>query len=241
MGRGDGADSAPPQIFEKIQASSNQTQKEKLESDLKTQIKKLQRLRDQIKTWMTSNDIKDKQPLIDNRKLIETVRLADPSPSPPHHDDSSSMWLTSPLGPPCAQQMERFKACEKEMKTKAFSKEGLNAATKLDPKEQQKLEMCQWIQTMVEELSRQVEQSEAEVEQIQSVRQKKKDSEREQRLEELEHLNERRSWHINRLELILRLLENGNLQTDAVTNVKDDIAYFVESNTVRLFLSLVCL
>ena len=134
--------------------------------------------------------------------------------------------------------MERFKACEKEMKTKAFSKEGLNAATKLDPKEQQKLEMCQWIQTMVEELSRQVEQSEAEVEQIQSVRQKKKDSEREQRLEELEHLNERRSWHINRLELILRLLENGNLQTDAVTNVKDDIAYFVESNTVRLFRAL---
>lgn len=191
-------------IFEKIQASSNQTQKEKLESDLKTQIKKLQRLRDQIKTWMTSNDIKDKQPLIDNRKLIET-------------------------------QMERFKACEKEMKTKAFSKEGLNAATKLDPKEQQKLEMCQWIQTMVEELSRQVEQSEAEVEQIQSVRQKKKDSEREQRLEELEHLNERRSWHINRLELILRLLENGNLQTDAVTNVKDDIAYFVESNTEEDF------
>lgn len=62
------------QIFEKIQASSNQTQKEKLESDLKTQIKKLQRLRDQIKTWMTSNDIKDKQPLVDHRKLIETVR-----------------------------------------------------------------------------------------------------------------------------------------------------------------------
>ncbi|BGP55850.1 hypothetical protein JCM8202_002659 [Rhodotorula sphaerocarpa] len=191
-------------IFEKIQASSNQTQKEKLESDLKTQIKKLQRLRDQIKTWMTSNDIKDKQPLVDHRKLIET-------------------------------QMERFKACEKEMKTKAFSKEGLNAATKLDPKEQQKLEMCQWIGSMVEELSRQVEQAEAELEQIQSTRGKKKDSEREQRLEELENLNERRAWHINRLELILRLLENGNLQTDAVTNIKEDIAYFVESNTEEDF------
>ncbi|GAA5924813.1 hypothetical protein JCM10213_000450 [Rhodosporidiobolus nylandii] len=191
-------------IFEKIQVSTNQTQKEKLESDLKTQIKKLQRLRDQIKTWMASNDIKDKQPLVDNRKLIET-------------------------------QMERFKACEKEMKTKAFSKEGLSAAAKLDPKEQQKLEMCQWIQSMVEELSRQVEQAEAEVETIQSVRQKKKDSEREARLEELERLNERRTWHIGRLELILRLLENGNLPTDAVTNVKDDIAYFVESNTEEDF------
>ncbi|TNY18544.1 Not1 N-terminal domain, CCR4-Not complex component-domain-containing protein [Rhodotorula diobovata] len=191
-------------IFDKIQASSNQTQKEKLEQDLKTQIKKLQRLRDQIKTWMASNDIKDKQPLIDNRKLIET-------------------------------QMERFKACEKEMKTKAFSKEGLNAAAKLDPKEQQKVEMCQWIQSMVEELSRQVEQAEAEVETIQGTKQKKKDAEREARLEELERLNERREWHVNRLELILRLLENGNLSTDSVGNVKDDIAYFVESNTEEDF------
>lgn len=133
--------------------------------------------------------------------------------------------------------MEKFKACEKEMKTKAFSKEGLSAATKLDPKEQQKVDMCQWIQNMVEELSRQVEQSEAEVEQIQGTKQKKKDSEREQRLEELERLNERRDWHINRLELILRLLENGNLSVDAVTNVKEDIAYFVETNTVSAPLS----
>ena len=30
--------------------------------------------------------------------------------------------------------MERFKACEKEMKTKAFSKEGLLASSKMDPK-----------------------------------------------------------------------------------------------------------
>lgn len=57
-----------------MQASTNQTQKEKLETDLKTQIKKLQRLRDQIKTWVASNDIKDKTALLDNRKLIETVR-----------------------------------------------------------------------------------------------------------------------------------------------------------------------
>lgn len=57
-----------------MQQSTNQTQKEKLEQDLKTQIKKLQRLRDQIKTWLQSNDIKDKQPLTDNRKIIETVR-----------------------------------------------------------------------------------------------------------------------------------------------------------------------
>lgn len=56
-----------------MQASTNMTQKEKLETDLKTQIKKLQRLRDQIKTWVASNDIKDKTALLENRRLIETV------------------------------------------------------------------------------------------------------------------------------------------------------------------------
>ena len=62
-------------IYDKMQASTNQTQKEKSELDLKTQIKKLQRLRDQIKTWVASNDIKDKAALLENRRLIETVSL----------------------------------------------------------------------------------------------------------------------------------------------------------------------
>ena len=61
-------------IYEKMQASTNMAQKEKQEADLKTQIKKLQRMRDQIKTWVASNEIKDKTQLVENRKLIETVR-----------------------------------------------------------------------------------------------------------------------------------------------------------------------
>lgn len=70
-------------IYEKMQASTNMTQKEKLETDLKTQIKKLQRLRDQIKTWVASNDIKDKSLLLDNRKLIELVSGHNFSLAPP--------------------------------------------------------------------------------------------------------------------------------------------------------------
>jgi len=65
-------------IYDKMQNSTNQTQKEKLETDLKTQIKKLQRLRDQIKAWVANNDIKDKTTLLDNRKLIETVSVVPP-------------------------------------------------------------------------------------------------------------------------------------------------------------------
>ena len=60
-------------IYEKIEQSNNPAQKEKLEDNLKREIKKLQRLRDQIKTWAQSNDIKDKAPLLEHRRLIETV------------------------------------------------------------------------------------------------------------------------------------------------------------------------
>lgn len=59
--------------YDKIQNCSNPSQKEKLEADLKTQIKKLQRMRDQIKTWLQSSEIKDKKALLDARKLIEVV------------------------------------------------------------------------------------------------------------------------------------------------------------------------
>ncbi|KAJ3770962.1 Not1 N-terminal domain, CCR4-Not complex component-domain-containing protein [Lentinula raphanica] len=192
-------------VYDKMQASSNQTQKEKLELDLKTQIKKLQRMRDQIKTWVASNDIKDKSALVENRKLIET-------------------------------QMEKFKACEKEMKTKAFSKEGLTQATKLDPKEQEKEEIMAWLQTKVEELQMQIEQAEAEIESLQGSGKKRgKSTSSAGRTEELEHLNERRKWHISRLEIVLRLLNNGSLVTERAVALKDDVAYFVESNTEEDF------
>jgi CCR4-NOT transcription complex subunit 3 len=59
-------------IYEKI-TSSSAGQKDKLEDNLKREIKKLQRLRDQIKTWAAGNEIKDKRPLQEERKKIEAV------------------------------------------------------------------------------------------------------------------------------------------------------------------------
>ncbi|KAF5322208.1 hypothetical protein D9619_001080 [Psilocybe cf. subviscida] len=193
-------------IYDKMQSSTNQTQKEKSELDLKTQIKKLQRLRDQIKSWVASNDIKDKSALLDNRRLIET-------------------------------QMEKFKACEKEMKTKAFSKEGLIQAAKLDPKEQEKEEAIQWVNHQVEELQLQVEASEAEIEGLQGAGKKRNKGGQSNagRQEELERLNERRKWHISRLEIVLRMLNNGSMPLEKVNSLKEDVSYFVESNTEEDF------
>ncbi|KAI8357585.1 Not1 N-terminal domain, CCR4-Not complex component-domain-containing protein, partial [Mortierella sp. GBAus27b] len=187
------------ETLEKIETSTNANQKDKYESDLKKEIKKLQRLRDQIKTWISSNDIKDKRALTENRKLIE-------------------------------QQMERFKAIEKEMKTKAYSREGLIMSGRLDPKEKEKAEMCSWITERVEALTIQIEAREAEVETLQAGAKKGKGSQAKEKMLQLEDKIERHKWHQGRLELILRLLENGQIDTDKVTGIQEDVNYYVDEN-----------
>ena len=127
--------------------------------------------------------------------------------------------------------MEKFKAVEKEMKTKAYSKEGLSAAAKLDPKEKEKLEICQFLSNMVEELERQIETTEAEAEALQANMKKgKKDTGKADRIAELERTTERHKWHQGKLELLLRALENGGVETDQVKEIEDSIKYYVENN-----------
>ena len=45
--------------------------------------------------------------------------------------------------------MERFKVVERETKTKAYSKEGLGGAHKVDPKEKEKEETQTWLSVSI--------------------------------------------------------------------------------------------
>ncbi|KAG7555676.1 CCR4-Not complex component Not N-terminal domain [Arabidopsis suecica] len=189
-------------IWNKVYDTDNVNQKEKFEADLKKEIKKLQRYRDQIKTWIQSSEIKDKkvsasyeQSLVDARKLIE-------------------------------KEMERFKICEKETKTKAFSKEGLGQQPKTDPKEKAKSETRDWLNNVVSELESQIDSFEAELEGL-SV---KKGKTRPPRLTHLETSITRHKDHIIKLELILRLLDNDELSPEQVNDVKDFLDDYVERN-----------
>ena len=170
----------------------NQNQKEKFESELKSQIKKLQRFRDDIKTWITNSDIKDKKPLTDARKLIET-------------------------------EMERFKVCEKEFKTKAFSKEGLSQAPKEDPKERERQKARDWIGSCLEKLGEQVDVYEADLEAIAGKKAKKKDAAR------FEELIERCRFHEEKLEILLRLIDNESLKPEDLEPVKDQLDFLLEA------------
>lgn len=117
------------------------------------------------------------------------------------------------------------------MKTKAYSKEGLQLASKLDPKDKEKLEVVEMLQHQNEELDQQVERIEAEVESMQANTKKgKKGVTNAERISELEEMVERHKWHMGKLELLQRALQNGNVETEQVKDIEEGIKYYVESN-----------
>jgi CCR4-NOT transcription complex subunit 3 len=135
------------------------------------------------------------------------------------------------MGTDHSQRMEMFKAVEKEMKTKAYSKEGLQLQSKLDPKDKEKADVVEFLQQMNEELDRQVEMREAEVESLQAgMRKGKKDNAKADQIQTLEETVERHKEHIDKIELMQRLLQNSNLETEQVKEIEDGIRYYVENN-----------
>ncbi|CAL9727614.1 general negative regulator of transcription subunit 5 [Monosporozyma unispora] len=116
--------------FESIDSNDNQSYKEKLEMDLKREVKKLQKHREQIKLWVSKEDIKDKDQLnnlLASRKTIEN-------------------------------KMEIFKSIEKLMKIKQFSKVALsNPNLLVDPNDKEKNESCQFVADCINELQKQLE------------------------------------------------------------------------------------
>ncbi|CAH2048846.1 unnamed protein product, partial [Iphiclides podalirius] len=186
-------------IWQKVHNATNSNQKEKYEADLKKEIKKLQRLRDQIKSWIASGEIKDKSTLLDYRKLIET-------------------------------QMERFKVVERETKTKAYSKEGLGAAQKLDPAQKEREEMSSWLITSIDALNLQIDLFESEVESLLVGKKKRLDKEKQDRMEELKYKLEKHRFHIKKLETLLRMLDNMSVEVEQIKRIKEDVEYYITSS-----------
>ena len=114
------------------------------------------------------------------------------------------------------------------MKTKAYSKEGLSAAARLEPREQAKLEAGEFLGNMVDELELQIEAMEAESESISATMKKgKNQGAKADRIAEIDDIIERHKWHQGKLELIRRSLENGGVETEQVNALEDDIRYYV--------------
>jgi CCR4-NOT transcription complex subunit 3 len=115
----------------------DQTRNETQKADLKKELKKLQKFRDQIKNWSADTLIKDKTALNEYKRKIEI-------------------------------DMERFKMVERQSKTKAFSKHGLEKMENETAEQKRRRETKEWLSACVEELSNQSDAFEAEIEVLQS-------------------------------------------------------------------------
>lgn len=187
------------ELYDKVYSAPSPQQKEKYESDLKKEIKKLQRYRDQIKQWASSSDVKDKAPLLTARKDIEA-------------------------------DMERFKVCEKETKTKAYSKEGLKQATKLDPEQQARQKTLEWMQECSTAIESQKELIDAEHESLVANKKKKGGARDADRVAALIEKIEVHNFHLEHLDKLMRLLENESVDYKELDEIKDSVEYYIESN-----------
>lgn len=182
-------------LYERHQNVTNQSQKEKLENDLKKETKKLQRFREQVKNWQAANEIKDKNQLLEHRRLVEVA-------------------------------MEKYKVVEKGSKTKAYSDQSLAAADEPEIDN----EAIEFVRQSLDTLQHQTESLECEIEKLQPTKKGKKNVHNEEQKKELEELLFSHQWHTEKLEIILRLLQNEILSVDDIMNLSDDITYYLDEN-----------
>ncbi|TPP48850.1 Not1 N-terminal domain, CCR4-Not complex component family protein [Leishmania donovani] len=180
------------ELHEKLANAPNASAKERLEGDLKRELKKLQRHREAMKSFMQNDDYKEKTKMQVSRKKIE-------------------------------ERMETFRAIEREMKTKAFSNEGLASAAL----ERADSATEQWLKDAIEEGRKKIELLEYEVQKANNGRvrrgKQQQKSEYQIRLENLQ-------THFFKWESLLRMVNNEELDTDEVDDLQEPIQKVLEDD-----------
>lgn len=185
------------ETWKKLQQACNPNQKEKYEQDLKKEIKKLQRLRDQIKTWCASNEVKDKRPLMEDRKLIETqmetFKIVE-------RDSKTKAYSKEALGLPA-----KIDPAEKE---KCELRDWLNKTIESLNIEIDKLE------------------ADVEFIQSSNKKGKSKDKQQD-KLDEFHAFIAKHRWHTLHLEALLRMLDNDNIDIEEVKNIREEVDFYL--------------
>lgn len=164
-------------------------------TDLKKEIKKLQRYREDIMKWSSNPEVRDKVVLGESRRRIEV-------------------------------EMEKFKAFERESKTKPFSMMGLAMGGRMDAQEQKKQEKREAIEEIVERLTQESDSIRAEWESL-SAKKKKSKSET-FRVDELKKYSEWHAFHMQSLEQVLRRLDNDMIDPDDLDILIETLQLYIE-------------
>lgn len=193
--------------YSRHQSSNSDSQREKLEGDLKKEIKKLQKYRDQIKTWQLNESV---EAAILPSKLQEHRRMVE-------------------------EAMECYKEVEKNSKMKSYSNQSIMLAAleqdqylDLSPEAESALE---FLNHSIDELTKQNEELESEYEKLSQKKIRKKNSTMiEERKQEIDSLSSRNRFHIEKLSHIVDFLKRGKVDPDLVMSIQEDVNFYIESN-----------
>ena len=123
-------------------------------------------------------------------------------------------------------EMERFKAFERESKTKPFSLIGLAMSDRLDAQESRRQERREQLEDIVDRFNMQADEFRAEWEGLTA--KKKKTREETERIDQLKRYIDWHAFHIRSLEQVLRRLDNGMIDPDDLEMLVDSLDIFME-------------
>jgi len=124
--------------------------------------------------------------------------------------------------------MQRFKEFERELKTKAFSTCALARADELELEEAEKIRYQEWLTQTIQDLNHQLDQFEADLELLGN--KKSLSGDEKSRIAQLKILQERHRWHIMKLELILRAVDNDAIDMTDLAIVRESVELYVEGH-----------
>mmetsp|Transcript_32880 Transcript_32880/g.97667 ORF Transcript_32880/g.97667 Transcript_32880/m.97667 type:complete len:408 (-) Transcript_32880:97-1320(-) len=123
--------------------------------------------------------------------------------------------------------MQRFKDFERDLKTKAFSTSGLSKGDDLELEELEKMKYQDWLTTMIQSLNDQTDELDAEIETLD--KKKSLSADEKSRQQQLKAIQERHRWHINKLEQLLRALDNDTIEMSDLAVVRDSLEMYIDA------------
>jgi len=126
--------------------------------------------------------------------------------------------------------MERFKRCERQTKTKTYSKEALaNASNKKDQLTPEQEEAKEWCEEQVENLRTQLTELTEQQERLNGTsRKKKKNRDRdEEELAVVQKRIEQHELHIAKLNGLSKYIVKAELRPNVIESIKENVEYYV--------------
>merc|ERR1711879_797396 len=124
--------------------------------------------------------------------------------------------------------MQRFKEFERDLKTKAFSTCALAKADELELEEAEKMKYQDWLASTIQTLNDQLDAFEADLELLGNKNSLSNDDK--SRSSQLKTFQERHRWHIKKLELILRAVDNDSIDMSDLAVIRESIELYVDNH-----------